>query len=99
MILHWSLFTLFLLETLSGCLLPQYGQEDCDTLRGASARMCQEYRQRKADAKYREEAAEILKAYRLCLQKYEVEPAKAKENCGVYTQALHEIEIKSIDTK
>jgi len=87
------LFLTLAMGAISGCA-PQYGQEDCDTLHGVHARMCQEYRQRKADVEVRQETANLLKAYRLCLQKYEGEPAKAKENCSVYTQALHEIELK-----
>jgi len=81
---------------LSGCA---FGQADCDTYVGAAALACQEYRQRKANADLTGEAAGIVKAYRLCLQKYEAEPAKAKENCAVYTQALHEIEVKGLNPK
>ena len=88
------LFLLVLvISAISGCV-KQYGQEDCDTLYGVDARMCQEYRQRKADVEVRQETANLLKAYRICLQKYEGDPAKAKDNCSVYTQALHEIELK-----
>jgi hypothetical protein len=75
-----------------GC---NYGQSsDCSGYVGDYAIQCQAYHQRKADTAVRQETANILKAYRICLQKYEDDPAKAKEHCAVYTQALHEIELK-----
>lgn len=37
------------------------------------------------------EAAELVKLYRQCLQKYEEYPEKAKERCSVYKDAIHEI--------
>ena len=80
---------------IGGCVgLAQYGKTDCDTLRGRTARMCQEYHQRKADVQIRQETGKLLKAYRQCLQKYEDNPTKAKENCSIYTHALREIELK-----
>lgn len=36
------------------------------------------------------EMAEMVKLYRLCLQKHEDEPMKAKENCGMYKDAIRE---------
>lgn len=36
------------------------------------------------------EMAELVKLYRLCLQKHEDEPKKAKENCGMYKDAIRE---------
>jgi hypothetical protein len=33
----------------------------------------------------------LVKAYRVCLQKYEDNPTKAKESCGVYREALHDL--------
>ncbi|HZC68219.1 MAG TPA: hypothetical protein VE201_06345 [Nitrospirales bacterium] len=83
------------LGLVAGCA-PQYGKEDCATLSGRRAQSCQEYRQRKGDADIREEKAALLKAYRLCLQKYESDAVKMKVNCAVYTQALHEIEVKGL---
>lgn len=47
----------------------------------------------------RSEIVQLVKAYRLCLAKYEGDPEKAKESCSVYTQALHEIEIKGLSQK
>jgi hypothetical protein len=35
-----------------------------------------------------------MKAYRLCMAKYQDDAAKAKDLCGPYTQALREIEVK-----
>ena len=35
----------------------------------------------------------LLHDYRVCLEKYQDEPPKAKEVCGPYTQRLREIEI------
>lgn len=36
------------------------------------------------------EMAELVKLYRLCLQKHEDEPMKAKENCVLYKDAIRE---------
>ncbi len=76
-----------------------YGQMDCSTQRDRWAMECQEYYKKKADAEIRQEVAELLKSYRLCLQKYEDNPTKAKANCSVYNQALHEIDIKYREMK
>jgi len=37
------------------------------------------------------EVGELVKLYRLCLQKYEAEPVKAKENCAGYRDAIHDL--------
>ncbi|MGH7207574.1 MAG: hypothetical protein ACREI2_15355, partial [Nitrospiraceae bacterium] len=37
------------------------------------------------------EAAQLLKAYRACLERYEQTPVRAKEHCGLYAKALHDI--------
>ena len=39
----------------------------------------------------RKELVELMKSYRLCLQKYEEHPGKAKENCGTYREAIHDL--------
>jgi hypothetical protein len=39
----------------------------------------------------RKELIELVKSYRLCLQKYEDHPGKAKESCGTYREAIHEL--------
>lgn len=54
----------------------------------------EEYRVLKSTADIQDERAEFLKAYRLCLAKYQDEPPKAKEMCAPYTQSLREIEVK-----
>jgi hypothetical protein len=42
------------------------------------------------NAIYRE-VAEIVKLYRVCLQKNEDNPVKAKENCGLYKDAIRDL--------
>lgn len=37
------------------------------------------------------EVGELVKLYRMCLQKYEAEPVKAKENCAGYREAIHDL--------
>jgi hypothetical protein len=37
------------------------------------------------------EVAEMVKLYRLCLQKYEGTPEKAKANCALYKEAIHDL--------
>lgn len=39
----------------------------------------------------RQEVAILVKQYRLCLLKYEDEPAKARERCGVYREAIKDL--------
>jgi len=51
----------------------------------------QEYRQLKGDADITEERAALMKAQRLCFQKYEADPA-AEERCGVYRQMLENLD-------
>ena len=51
----------------------------------------QEYRQKKGEADITEERAELLKAQRLCFQKYGSDP-QADERCGVYRQMLQNLE-------
>ena len=38
-----------------------------------------------------QEVAEMVKLYRICLQKNEENPIKAKENCGVYKDAIRDL--------
>jgi hypothetical protein len=59
----------------------------------AGCQYYEEYRVKKATADVKEEQAELLHAYRLCLEKYQDEPPKAKEFCGPYTQRLRELEV------
>ena len=39
----------------------------------------------------RKELVELVKLYRLCLQKNEDDPRKAKEHCGIYRDAIHDL--------
>ena len=52
----------------------------------------EEFRVKKTTADLKEEQAALLHDYRVCLEKYQDEPPKAKELCGPYTQRLREIE-------
>ena len=54
----------------------------------------EEYRIMKSTADIQDEKAELLRAYRQCLVKYQDEASKAKELCAPYTQSLREIEVK-----
>ena len=42
----------------------------------------EEFREKKGSADIKEETAEMMRASRLCLQKYESDPAKVREYCG-----------------
>ncbi len=59
----------------------------------------EEYRNIKGEADIKGEKAELLKAHRLCLQKYENDPAVAKERCAPYTQAIQDYEKKTAGGK
>jgi hypothetical protein len=52
----------------------------------------EEFREKKGSADIKEETAEMMKAYRQCVQKYESEPAKVREFCSPYTQTIRESE-------
>jgi len=54
----------------------------------------EDYRMKKSTADIQDEKAELLRAYRQCLEKYQDDPPKAKELCGPSTQSLREIEVK-----
>jgi hypothetical protein len=54
----------------------------------------EDYRIKKGTADIREETAEMMRAHRVCLQRYEREPPKANEHCAPYAQSLREVEIK-----
>jgi hypothetical protein len=54
----------------------------------------EEFRVLKSTADLKEEQAEMMRAHRECLQKYEAEPAKARDHCAPYTQTLRELDIK-----
>jgi hypothetical protein len=46
-------------------------------------------------ARMRLEVAELTKSYRLCLQKNEETPEKAKANCGIYKEAIEDLATES----
>jgi hypothetical protein len=52
----------------------------------------QQYRSIKGDADLKEEVAEMRKAYRLCLGKYENDLASSREHCSPYAQAIQDME-------
>ncbi|MCS6927793.1 MAG: hypothetical protein NZ578_18025 [Candidatus Binatia bacterium] len=58
----------------------------------ASCQYYADYRLKQTQSDIQEERAELMKAYRLCLQKYEQDPQKSREFCAPYTQSLREIE-------
>jgi len=59
----------------------------------AACQYYEEFRVKKATADLNEEKADLLHDYRLCLEKYQDDPPKAKEMCAPYTQRLREIEV------
>lgn len=61
----------------------------------AGCQYYQDYRNTKGEADIKEEKAELMKAHRLCLQKYEGDPAAAKERCAPYLQAVQDLEKKA----
>lgn len=69
-----------LVTGLPGCL--SFGaSNDADTLASRRA----------AEAAIYREVAEMAKLYRLCLQKNEDSPVKARENCGLYKDAIRDL--------
>jgi hypothetical protein len=54
----------------------------------------EDFRLKKTQADVQEERAELMKAYRQCLQKYESDPQKSRDFCAPYTQSLREIEVR-----
>lgn len=55
----------------------------------------QEYRQMKGEADIKEERAELIKAQRLCLQKYEADPENIEQRCGMYQKLIQQLDEKS----
>ena len=60
---------------------------------GSGCQYYEDFRVKKTTADLKEEQANLLRDYRLCLEKYQGEPSKAKEMCAPYTQRLREIEV------
>lgn len=54
----------------------------------------EDFRLKQTQADIQEERAELMRAYRECLEKYESDPRKSREHCSAYTQSLREIESK-----
>jgi hypothetical protein len=59
----------------------------------------EEYRVLKSTADIQDEKAELLRAYRQCLARYQDDPHRAKDFCAPYTQSLREIEGKHQGTR
>ena len=76
------------------CTDLRYGKVDCAALQGEAARMCQEYRQRKADADIRAGAAELLQRYNSCTTTYKDNPEVVKRNCSIFADPLKDFGIK-----
>ncbi len=70
-----------LFAALPGCLRLGFGSDDSDTRVSKNA----------AEAAISREVTEMVKLYRLCLQKHEDNPVKAKENCGMYKDAVRDL--------
>ena len=58
----------------------------------AGCQYYEEFRSIKGDADIKEEIAEMRKAYRLCLQKYEGDPMATREHCAPYAKAIQDAE-------
>ena len=58
-----------------------------------SCQYYEDFRVKKTTADLQEERAAVLHDYRLCLEKYQEGPPKAKDFCALYTQWLREIEM------
>ena len=71
-----------LFAALPGCLRLGFGSgDDSDTRVSKNA----------AEAAISREVTEMVKLYRICLQKHEDNPVKAKENCGMYKDAIRDL--------
>jgi hypothetical protein len=90
---------LVILVGLMGCTNLRYAQMDCAVLQGEAARMCQEYRQRKADADIRAAAAELVQAYNKCWERYPNNPDAVKRNCSIYSEPLKDLGLKPFELK
>ncbi len=51
-----------------------------------------------AESAISREVAEMVKLYRLCLQKNEDNPVKARENCGMYKEAIRDLAPDNVRT-
>jgi len=87
-----------LLFVTAGCVRPQkYIDITCGKMPGETlldreaAIQCQQFKQDEAATAVYHEATLLLSSYRSCLEKYEKAPARAREYCGQYGKALHDI--------
>jgi len=87
-----------LLFVTAGCARPQkYIDITCGKMPGETlldreaAIQCQQFKQDEAATAVYNEAALLLTSYRACLERYEQVPARAREYCGQYAKALHDI--------
>jgi hypothetical protein len=58
----------------------------------------EEFRMMKGTADIRSETADLIRAYRECMERYEKDPVKAREVCGGYAQTLREIQPGAVST-
>lgn len=68
-------------------------------LAAAGCQYYEEYRNMRGEADIKEEIAEMRKAYRLCLQKYENDPSAQKDRCAPYAQAVQDMERRTPSAK
>ena len=87
-----------LLFVTAGCARPQkYIDITCGKMPGETlldretAIQCQQFKQDEAATAVYNEATLLLTSYRACLERYEQAPARAREYCGQYGKALHDI--------
>lgn len=52
----------------------------------------EEFRMMKGTADIRSEIADLIRAYRECMERYEKEPEKARDYCSGYSKTLREIQ-------
>ena len=69
---------------MNGCVVPAWEQVQADADHA------------KANAVIAEQRAAIIKLYRGCLEKYQDDPEKAKQNCEHYTQALYSVDVRGM---
>jgi hypothetical protein len=69
------------------------------TLAVTGCQYYEQFRSIKGDADLKEEVAEMRKAYRLCLEKYENDQAASRERCSPYAQAIQEMEHRGPSAK
>ncbi len=53
----------------------------------------EEFRMMKGTADIRSETADLIRAYRECMERYEKEPEKARDYCSGYSKTLREIQV------